>query len=168
VTAPPDPRAIVLRGRVLAMRADVHPFDHWCAFPDCEEWGPYGYGPPLIRKWCWFCREHRPELDGFKERLAEARAKKRARLLAAGTTTPASSPAHTCHAIGCSTPVPPEMLMCAPHWRQVPAEIKAAIWRTYRPGQCDDKRPSREWLDAANAAIAAVAPPPPSPQMGLL
>jgi hypothetical protein len=47
--------------------------------------------------------------------------------------------------------------MCRPHWRMVPAALRAAVWKAYRPGQCDDKRPSEAWFVAADAAIAAVA-----------
>lgn len=49
-------------------------------------------------------------------------------------------PPHTCHARGCATRVPPEMLMCKPHWAKVPLPIQRAVWRAY-----------------ADAAIAAVA-----------
>jgi hypothetical protein len=66
-------------------------------------------------------------------------------------------PPHHCHARGCTTPVKPEMLMCLRHWRMVPRKLQKAVWDTYRPGQCDDKRPSREWHDAADAAIKYVA-----------
>ena len=47
--------------------------------------------------------------------------------------------------------------MCGRHWARVPARIKHAVWAAYRPGQCDDKEVSKEWLTAANAAICAVA-----------
>ena len=39
----------------------------------------------------------------------------------------------------------------------VPSGIKDAVKSTYRPGQCDDMRPSEAWHIAADAAIAAVA-----------
>lgn len=65
---------------------------------------------------------------------------------------------HHCHAIGCATPVPPEMLMCFQHWRRVPKVLQAAVWKAYRPGQCDDwSLVTKEWHAAANAAIQAVA-----------
>ena len=64
---------------------------------------------------------------------------------------------HPCHARGCSTPVRPELLMCLRHWRMVPAAIQRAVWATYRPGQCDDKLPSKAWHEAASAAIGYVA-----------
>lgn len=64
---------------------------------------------------------------------------------------------HSCHATGCRKSVPPEMLMCLSHWRKVPKRIQLAVWRGYRPGQCDDKRPSADWHAAADAAIGYVA-----------
>ena len=63
---------------------------------------------------------------------------------------------HTCHARGCETPCKPELLMCPKHWRMVPAHIQKAVYKNYRHGQCDDKRPSQAWHDAADAAIRAV------------
>jgi len=66
-------------------------------------------------------------------------------------------PVHTCHARDCGKAVPPEMLMCRSHWRQVPRAIQLAVWRAYRPGQCDDKIVNRQWLRAADAAIGFVA-----------
>lgn len=47
--------------------------------------------------------------------------------------------------------------MCAKHWSMVPVPTRLAVVRNYRRGQCDDKRPSREWSRAAFAAIRAVA-----------
>jgi hypothetical protein len=67
------------------------------------------------------------------------------------------NPPHTCHARGCDAPVPPERLMCIAHWRRVPVPIQRAVWRTYRPGQCNDKQPSEAWMQAADAAIGYVA-----------
>lgn len=63
---------------------------------------------------------------------------------------------HLCHAIGCTRPVQPRLLMCPRHWRMVPMEIQQRVYQYYRPGQCDDKRPNREWRDAAWDAIKAV------------
>lgn len=64
---------------------------------------------------------------------------------------------HTCHAKNCTKVVPPRLLMCLKHWRMVPRELQHAVWATYRPGQEVDKKPSRAYLDAARAAIEAVA-----------
>jgi hypothetical protein len=55
----------------------------------------------------------------------------------------------------------------------VPAPLQAGVWATYRPGQEVDKKPTRAYLDAADAAIAAVAAkeaaktPQPSDQLRL-
>jgi hypothetical protein len=38
----------------------------------------------------------------------------------------------------------------------VPPLIRAAVWASYRPGQCVDRRPSESWMIAADAAIDAV------------
>lgn len=64
---------------------------------------------------------------------------------------------HRCHARGCTAACPPEHLMCSRHWRMVPKDLQGRVWSHYRPGQCDDKRPSEAWVRAADAAIAAVA-----------
>lgn len=64
---------------------------------------------------------------------------------------------HKCHARGCTVKCKPEFLMCPSHWSKVPPDLKRAVWAAYRVGQCDDKRPSRGWLHAADMAINAVA-----------
>ena len=64
---------------------------------------------------------------------------------------------HTCHARGCSVPVPEKMLMCLRHWRMVPRELKAGVWMHYRPKQEILKDPTPKYLEAARAAIQAVA-----------
>jgi hypothetical protein len=64
---------------------------------------------------------------------------------------------HTCHAIGCNRDIPPERLMCYPHWKMVPKYLQRRVWATYRPGQCDDWQPSAEYCSAAKAAVFAVA-----------
>lgn len=53
--------------------------------------------------------------------------------------------------------MPPRMLMCRKHWRMVPSRLQDAVWATYRPGQERDKDPTDDYLDAARAAIDAVA-----------
>lgn len=63
---------------------------------------------------------------------------------------------HHCHAYGCCVPCPPESLMCPRHWAMVPTPLQNKVWRHYRPGQCDDKRPSSEWFAAADRAIRHV------------
>lgn len=69
---------------------------------------------------------------------------------------------HHCHWTGCGAKVPPAMWGCKKHWYMLPASIRAAIWRTFRPGQEDSKTPSREYVAAAREArdwIAANHPP---------
>jgi hypothetical protein len=51
----------------------------------------------------------------------------------------------------------PELLMCRGHWKLVPRQLQLRVMGEYRQGQCDDKRPSREWIEAAQAAIEQVA-----------
>lgn len=65
--------------------------------------------------------------------------------------------AHTCHARRCKVAVPPKMLMCRRHWAMVPRALQRDVWARYVPGQERRKDPSREYLNAAQAAIAAVA-----------
>jgi hypothetical protein len=64
---------------------------------------------------------------------------------------------HLCHAKGCSTPCPPNKLMCGRHWRMVPKNIQYAVYRQYRPGQEVTKTPSDAYLRVAQMAIDAVA-----------
>jgi len=64
---------------------------------------------------------------------------------------------HTCHAIRCSVPVRPTLLMCAKHWHMVSPTTKARVLDNYRSGQCKDMKVSKEWLNAALTAQAEVA-----------
>lgn len=64
---------------------------------------------------------------------------------------------HTCHARCCTEEVPPKLLMCRHHWFMVPRSLRTKVNAGYRPGQCDARNPSREWLKAAKEAIRAVA-----------
>lgn len=59
---------------------------------------------------------------------------------------------HECHWPGCTTQVPPAMWGCRPHWYRLPADIRNRIWKTYRPGQEIDLKPSDEYTDVARAA----------------
>ena len=64
---------------------------------------------------------------------------------------------HSCHAKKCKKYVPPKLLMCPQHWKKVPRELQLDVWKHYRIGQEVDKKPTREYLAAARAAINAVA-----------
>jgi hypothetical protein len=59
---------------------------------------------------------------------------------------------HTCHWPGCDQKVPPRMWGCRKHWFDLPPSIRTKILEHYRPGQEVDKRPSKEYLEAAHAA----------------
>lgn len=46
------------------------------------------------------------------------------------------------------------MLMCLRHWKMVPKDLQREVWRTYQPGQERGvAKPTKEWHDAADAAI---------------
>lgn len=86
---------------------------------------------------------------------------------------------HHCHWPGCDKAVPPAMWGCSRHWFALPAALRAKVWRAYRPGQEQDKRPSADYLQVANEVQEWIAtnaqnwpkpkpPPPPSPQGPLL
>lgn len=64
---------------------------------------------------------------------------------------------HECHATLCRQPCEPRKLMCLKHWKMVPYQSQLKMLEHYRPGQCNDKRPSQEWFNAAQLAIAQVA-----------
>ena len=65
--------------------------------------------------------------------------------------------AHTCHADGCDSHVPPKMFMCRRHWFMVPRDLRDLVWATYRPGQEVRMDPTDEYLEVARTAIEAVA-----------
>jgi hypothetical protein len=78
------------------------------------------------------------------------------------------SRAHVCHWPGCGKQVPPAVWGCRAHWYALPADLRARIWRAYRPGQEVDGRPSSAYLDAARAVqswIASRGSPPPAPDL---
>ena len=56
---------------------------------------------------------------------------------------------HYCHWPGCGEQVPPAMWGCKDHWYSLPKYLRDKIWKTYRPGQEIDMRPSREYIKAA-------------------
>lgn len=64
---------------------------------------------------------------------------------------------HTCHALGCKTPVPPAMFSCRKHWFALPKVLRDAVWREYRRGQEIDKQPSRRYVAVQQIAVAYLA-----------
>lgn len=63
-----------------------------------------------------------------------------------------ASGGHRCHWPGCERRVPPAMWGCREHWYRLPRLLRTLIWRTYRPGQEADKRPSAAYVEAARRA----------------
>jgi hypothetical protein len=74
-----------------------------------------------------------------------------------GAGPAAVSGEHTCHAVGCFTPIAPKFHMCPVHWRKVPQTVQQLIWKHYRLGQEIDKRPSAEYLATAFVSVSCVA-----------
>lgn len=64
---------------------------------------------------------------------------------------------HTCHAHGCDKRVPPAMFACKRHWFSLPVKIRRAVWREYRLGQEDDKRPSFRYMAVQRLAVMHTA-----------
>lgn len=64
---------------------------------------------------------------------------------------------HTCHAHGCNQAVPPRMFMCRAHWFALREQIRAAIWKEFRPGQERDKKPSIRYLCVQQRAVGELA-----------
>lgn len=64
---------------------------------------------------------------------------------------------HKCHAHGCELAVPPAMLFCRRHWYSLRKPLRDAIWREYRRGQENDKRPSFRYMAVQRRAVAEVA-----------
>jgi hypothetical protein len=64
---------------------------------------------------------------------------------------------HTCHAYGCVVRVPPALFMCKPHWFSLRKPLRDAIWRMYRPGQEDDKKPSASYMAVQRRAVGELA-----------
>ena len=61
---------------------------------------------------------------------------------------------HQCHWPGCEKQVPPAMWGCGPHWFKLPANLRSAIWASYRPGQEITMTPSPTYLEAAKKVQA--------------
>lgn len=61
---------------------------------------------------------------------------------------------HRCHWPACRHEVPPAKWGCKAHWMKLPKQLRDRIWASYRPGQEDDHRPSRAYLDAAREVQA--------------
>ena len=60
---------------------------------------------------------------------------------------------HTCHNPNCGRSLPAHLVSHRSAWFALPIMLRDAIWRHYRAGQEDDKRPTTEYLDALDACI---------------
>jgi hypothetical protein len=56
---------------------------------------------------------------------------------------------HSCHWPGCKAQCKPAFWGCRVHWYTLPADLRAKVWREYKPGQEVTMTPSREYLKAA-------------------
>lgn len=59
---------------------------------------------------------------------------------------------HECAAPGCRAQVDLRRLMCKHHWFALPDRLRAAVWRTYRPGQETRGGATKEYVEAVRAA----------------
>jgi len=69
----------------------------------------------------------------------------------------AASGTHPCPVTKCPVPVPGRMLMCALHWRQVPARLRANVWAAWRNGAGAGTTVHYRAIEAAVAAVNAKA-----------
>ncbi len=60
---------------------------------------------------------------------------------------------HTCHNPNCGRPLPAHLVSHRSAWFALPKTLRDAIWRHYRAGQEDDKRPTMEYINALDACI---------------
>jgi hypothetical protein len=60
---------------------------------------------------------------------------------------------HQCPATGCKRNLPDHLLMCKPHWFQVPHHLRRAVWSAYQDGAGVG---TLELLQAQTLAIEAV------------
>jgi hypothetical protein len=49
------------------------------------------------------------------------------------------------------------MFACKPHWFALSKRLRDAIWREYRPGQENDKRPSARYMAVQRRAVGELA-----------
>jgi hypothetical protein len=62
-----------------------------------------------------------------------------------------------CAVPGCDVVVPPQMLMCGPHWALVPVKLQRVVNRTWQTLlRTPDEAVMREYKTARREALAAV------------
>jgi hypothetical protein len=63
---------------------------------------------------------------------------------------------HPCACLNCQSAIPNFMLLCQAHWSMVPSRLRIDVKNAYREGREQRRHPTRQYLSAAAAAIAAV------------
>lgn len=64
--------------------------------------------------------------------------------------------AERCPVEGCPKGRGDRQLMCRRHWYMVPKELRDRVWETARRMWADDEDGLEDWIEAKDAAIAAV------------
>lgn len=64
---------------------------------------------------------------------------------------------HTCHWPGCGVLVAPALWGCGRHWFKLPRQLRLRIWGAYRPGQEQDKKPSKKYVQLMKEVQAWIA-----------
>ena len=62
---------------------------------------------------------------------------------------------HKCPVRGCPQRVAPHMLMCRPHWYQVPRPLRGAVWDAWQAGAGAGTTAHYQAIRAAVAAVNA-------------
>ena len=60
---------------------------------------------------------------------------------------------HACHNPNCGLPCPPHLVCHRSEWFALPRPLRTAVWINYRPGQEDDKRPTKAYVIALQDCI---------------
>lgn len=105
-----------------------------------------------LKSLCRIADWDEPQRRQIPETAAAVRAEKVRHVVAAK-----QSRNHRCHWPDCNKQVPPAMWGCKSHWFAIPKHLRDRIWKSYRPGQEEDLRPSEEYLEAARAVQLWIA-----------
>lgn len=74
-----------------------------------------------------------------------------------GTSLPKGMHRCAMHTQGkCDMVISDRMLMCGPHWAQVPRTLQTALWRAFRRAPKGEPLKSRAYLVAVRACVEAV------------
>ena len=74
---------------------------------------------------------------------------------------------HECAISWCTEWVDNPVLMCDPHWAEVPYERRVAVADSYQPGQAEGRvLPTAEYISAVTRAVGSVTRPRPRRRSG--